>query len=395
LKSAWVFPAVESRLEATLSYIKAVLFCMSGTGNTFRAAKWMEAEAEKQKIETRLIHIGYNQPKIQMESNPQHLVGLLAPTHGFTAPWKMIKFACLLPRAKGTNAFVAVTRAGSRFGKKLRLPGMEGTAGYLLAVILAMKGYRVRGVTGIDMPSNWTAVHPSMNVEHVNDIVSRAKPMAERFIGRILSGGRSFDWPICPALGILLLQVSFGYLLIGRFFLAKLFFASLRCNGCGQCAMNCPFGAIRMFGRRNPRPYWTYHCESCMRCMAYCPQKAIEAGHTWAVLLYLISSTAAVIFICNRLAPAIPQAANLGKWLENAGNPWLAMLATYPYYLASMLIAYFIFNRLIRLRAINALFTYTTLTRVFRRYHEPETEVKEMAAANLEKCTGEAPLFDS
>ena len=52
--------------------------------------------------------------------------------------------------------------------------------------------------------------------------------------------------------------------------------------GCGLCVENCPNGALRLWGSDPARPYWTYSCESCMRCMGYCPEQAVEAGHSLA-----------------------------------------------------------------------------------------------------------------
>lgn len=127
------------------------------------------------------------------------------------------------------------------------------------------------------MPSNWTSLHSGMGPAACDSIVGHSRPLADRFIHRILSGGRYFGSLICLAQGIALAPVSAGYLAVGRFGLAKLFFANLRCDGCGVCATHCPRQAIRMVGREAKRPYWTYDCESCMRCMAYCPRQAVEA----------------------------------------------------------------------------------------------------------------------
>ncbi|MBW1815229.1 MAG: hypothetical protein JRJ39_16720 [Deltaproteobacteria bacterium] len=54
------------------------------------------------------------------------LLGLVFPTHGFTAPWHMIKFTCRLPRVKKTSAFCTATRAGLKIGKVFT-PGISGT----------------------------------------------------------------------------------------------------------------------------------------------------------------------------------------------------------------------------------------------------------------------------
>ena len=48
------------------------------------------------------------------------------------------------------------------------------------------------------------------------------------------------------------------------------------------------------------------------------------------------------------------------------------------YLYASLFLSYFIFHWLIRIRRVNLLFTYTTFTRLYPRYHEPETRLREL-----------------
>lgn len=78
------------------------------------------------------------------------LLGVVFPTHGLTAPWHVIRYALQLPAGKGKHAFVVATRAGTRIAS-VPLPGLEGTAGYLIALILVLRGYIVRGVMGLDI----------------------------------------------------------------------------------------------------------------------------------------------------------------------------------------------------------------------------------------------------
>lgn len=345
-------------------YDRLTMHVFSGTGNTLRAARWMAEAAEQAGVPATIQQIVGGAPP-QPPGGSAPLVGLLTPTHGFTAPWWMIRFALRLPRGRGTHAFVAVTR-GSFLVGGLQVPGIEGTAGYLLALLLLLRGYRVRGVLALDMPVNWTAVHSALSAETVRILEERARGPAVATLQRLLAGRRAFGGWLFLALGLLLLPVSVLYLLMGRFFLAKLFFANSACNGCGLCARQCPVGAIRLLGRRHPRPYWTYSCESCMRCMACCPRKAVEAGHSWAVLLYFAGS--------------IPAGWFAASWLSH-WSPWLQICGTYPVKLAAIALAYLLFCWLLRLRPVNALFTWTTLTHFYRRYHEPETRLIELQGA--------------
>lgn len=374
-------------------YQQALLYVMSGTGNTRRVAMWMREIAAQAGVDCHVVPFERAQPAVEI-AGANTLFGLLMPTHGFTAPWAMIRFALRLPR-RHADAFVVATRAGIMIGR-YAFPGMEGTACYLLALILALKGYRVRGVQALDMPSNWTALHWGMNAEHVAAIIARAQPKAEGFFAQLLDGKPRFGGYVALGIGLLLAQISCLYLLIGRFMLAKLFFANRACNGCGLCAGHCPVGAIRLFGTRRPRPYWTFACESCMRCMNFCPQRAIEAGQSWAVLLGYLSGIPLLYWLLSYIERHLAWADALARYLAQlAATPSRAslphtllhsllglaqfLLIRYPNVLLVMGVSYLLFTLALRIPLANWLFTYTSFTHYYRRYHEPGLSLQELS----------------
>jgi Pyruvate/2-oxoacid:ferredoxin oxidoreductase delta subunit len=239
---------------------------------------------------------------------------------------------------------------------------MEGTAAYLVAFILAMKGYRIQGVSGLDMPSNWLALHWGLSPANAGVIIARAEKRMERYIGGLLDGRKVFRGGICLFLGLLLLPVSFLYLLAGRFFLSKLFFADSRCTGCGLCAESCPCGAIRLYGAKQSRPYWTFSCESCMRCMGFCPEQAVQASHPGGVLLWYVTRLTLAAFAASLVTLPTP----------------LPLIAGYVIRLSVFSLAYLPFWYLGRFSPVNGFYFRTTLTRWYRRYHEPETTISDL-----------------
>ncbi len=347
---------------------------MSGTGNSFRAATWAGKDVTDKGAQSQVIPIERANPTEEVSGGPDNIMGIVTPTHGFTAPWHMLRFISRLPRQKGTHAFCVTTQAGAKLGPVF-IPGLSCTAPFLIALILAIKGFNVRGVLCLDMPSNWMALHSGFPPRSVAAIIARARPKVGRFMDRLLSGesywltgSNVYEF----IMGILLLPISFLFLILGRFFLAKLFFASNQCTGCGSCSLHCPVGAVVMRGDKDQRPYWRYNCESCMRCMAYCPEKAIEAGHSWAILLNYITSVPVSIYLFNWLSATFPAAAVTDKaWLQEV----VQLLYVYP----SLFLSYYIFSLLIHNSIINKLFTYTTLTHIYRRYHEPDARLEDFA----------------
>jgi ferredoxin len=291
-----------------MSYRKAVIYFLSGTGNSYRVSTWLEQQAAETGLQTKICSVNNADPQQEIESSSETLLGLVFPTHGFTAPWHMIKFALGLPRRKATHAFCMATRAGVRFGKVF-LPGISGSATFLISLILFLKGYRVRGVTAIDMPSNWYSLHPIQRALSIERIKQRAALKVEKSLARLLKGRRMWlTWNNLyeTSWGILLAYISLLYLAAGRFFLAKLFFANRNCDGCGICATNCPVGAIKMQGADHPWPFWRYNCESCMKCAAFCPKNAIESGHSWAVLLWITTSGSVAVLLQGKLVWYFP-----------------------------------------------------------------------------------------
>jgi hypothetical protein len=108
-----------------------------------------------------------------------------------------------------------------------------------------------------------------------------------------------------------------------------------------------------------------------MRCMGYCPKKAVEAGHSLGLLLYFITSIPVGSFFLNMLGRNLPGVADMS-------HSWVHWPLQYPYILLSMFLCYLLVTLLIRIPVINKAFTWTTFTRVWRRYHEPETRLKEI-----------------
>ena len=363
-----------------MPYQTVTAYFLSGTGNAYRVATWWGEAAAGRGVPARIAPIALAKPAEEVGAGAEHLLALVVPAHGFTAPWTMIRFVLGLPKGKGTHASVMVTRAGTKFGP-IFAPGMEGTAGWLLALILFCKGYSVRGVRGVDMPFNWMFACWGLREDNARAIINRNRPRAMKSMERIMDGKRSLGGFIPLLIGLALAEVSLIYLLSARFALAKVFFASNRCNGCGECARNCPVQAISMEGAVRPRPYWTFRCESCMRCMGYCPQRAIEASQPLLVLMYVA---------------AIPCGAILLAWLtvqlpalEAFGSRPAVLVLAIPYAFLVYWLTHRIVSLLIRVPLFNALLTFTTLTHWYRRYHEPNATVAELKGGQ-EPVTGTA-----
>jgi NAD-dependent dihydropyrimidine dehydrogenase PreA subunit len=159
-------------------------------------------------------------------------------------------------------------------------------------------------------------------------------------------------------------------MLFGRPILGKLFLADERCTSCGICARNCPFGAIRMLGRPAPRPYWTWHCESCMRCMNVCPENAVQAWQPGLVGLVALTSAVgapvAVLLAVTGLVRTEMAGSLVGQVVS-----WAAVLGVWA-------TCYALLWWLARYVPVAWLVGHTTFTRIYRRYHEPGTDLRRL-----------------
>jgi len=356
----------------------SLLYVLSGTGNTYRVACWIKAWLNNKGSETTLKAIEDADFHRDLQNSNKQLISVLFPTHGFMPPWSMIKFLFRMPKQKKVPVMVVATRGALWIGP-LKIPGAAGFATFFAVLVLLFKGYDIQGFFSLDMAANMNNFHPSLPPGTVKKISDKAKVKLESFLFPLTLGKRiiftlnnlyegiwaSLLFWLIPVFPIL-------YLIYGKSTMAKIMFANTNCVSCGRCARFCPNHAIEMrkFFRKK-RPYWTYHCENCMRCMGYCKKKAVEAGHSWAVLQYFIVS--------------IPVTAQIISWLEiNTGivfevqSYWTMILFETIYFLPALFLSYWIFWLVIRVPVINTIFSTTTLTHYFKRFHEPETRLKDL-----------------
>ncbi len=346
-------------------YDRLTIYYFSGTGNALTAGRWIAEAAVRKGMKADLLAIdrfGRIEPPL---AAGKRLLGFCYPTHGFGIPWYMLKFILRFPVRARCDVFLMNTRAGSKIGR-LFLPGVSGIAQLLPALILLLKGFRIRGLFPVDLPSNWTSVHPGYTPAAVAAIFDRSRAMTGRFSDAILPGkaaGRPNVLVMLPV-DLLLAPIALMYFIYGRFWLAKLFFASSACDGCGLCADKCPTASIRMGGGR---PYWRFSCESCMRCLNVCPRKAIQVSHLLAALIGVGGFFLPMALLYRLIDPSLPAA--LQEPVNFAVN-WLIYIGFI--FLASGL-AYW----LVRSRVFNRLFTVTSLTRYWRRYIAPGVGAKD------------------
>ncbi|MBN2340510.1 MAG: EFR1 family ferrodoxin [Deltaproteobacteria bacterium] len=363
-----------------MTYQNATFFFVSGTGNSFRAASWMATRAKSNGARTQIVPVELA-AEAHLERGNTQLVGIYHPAHGLMPPWSMIHFLVFkLPRGQGAHGVVVSTRGGIPIGPVV-IPGGSGLSLFFPLLILLLKGYNIRGGIGIDMPCNVLNIHWGVTKSSADRVLRTRTRNHQRLEYAIFSNKRFFSmrnllWELIwcipfalyPALPLL-------YLVVSRVFMAKVMFADTTCKQCGACARHCPRGAIEIKNKKPMRLLWSHRCEACMRCMGFCRHKSVQASHSWAVVTAYLTSWISSDWIAQQLASRIPAMSRipfpLPTWLTEPLN----MLITF----AALIVLYYLFYHLLKLNPIKTFFSYTTLTKLYRRrYHEPNTRARDM-----------------
>jgi Pyruvate/2-oxoacid:ferredoxin oxidoreductase delta subunit len=339
---------------------KLIVYYFSGTGNSQKVALWILQEAKEMGIETVLINIS-NVDRLGIPAPASDaLVAFVSPVHGFNYPPVMLHFIRRFPLGQN-NVLLLNTRAGMLIGRWIT-PGLSGITFYLSALILKMKGYRIKAMYPVDLPSNWISVHPGLNTRTVYYLHEQNKIKVTAFARKVLAGGTNYRAFFEIIQDILVTPVSLGYYFIGRFLFAKTYFASRDCDNCEACVKNCPVKAII---KVDGRPFWTFHCENCMKCMSNCPKEAIETAHGSIIVYSIIYSSVILallhkyIFLCF-----FP--------LENRIIGWIIESLLY---IGLLTVWYRATHCLLRFKWFERIVAYTSLTKYKfwgRRYKAPK-----------------------
>jgi len=325
---------------------KLIIYYFSGTGNSANVAHWVAQVANEKGISAETLNIAHvDRLSIQTPDNDT-TIAFCSPVHGFNYPPAMLAFIRRFP--KGKNPVLLLnTRAGMLIGK-WNTPGLSGIAFYFSAIILALKGYKIQAMFPVDMPSNWISVHPGLNKRTVEYLHERNKKRVFKFADKVLEGKKDFRSVREIIQDLLVSPIAIGYYFVGRFYIAKTYYATVDCTNCDLCIKQCPVKAIKTV---DGRPFWTFKCESCMHCMSYCPHRAIETAHGPIILFSVIFS--------GIVWATVEQ--SFGSLLQ-LDNSLVNIVLQSALMILLLALWYRILHFLLRYKWFNRLITYTSLT---------------------------------
>lgn len=255
--------------------MKSMVYYFSGTGNTLRLAQEVAAG-----LQARLLSIGALKDADAVEPDAER-IGIVFPVYYSDAPVIVQEFIGKLRNLPGKTVFAVCTHGGA-----------AGDALRTVRRLVAERGGTLSLAFGVPMPQN--SFHKWY--ENPGRRQAMLKKRCKRIVNRIKRGATGIryhnillEWLMIPADKYMIKPAC------------KLYFAEhsglqkdapvadmIRnmdrgfetldaCISCGTCAKVCPVGNIVL---TDGRPEWLHHCENCLACYNWCPQRAITGGIT-------------------------------------------------------------------------------------------------------------------
>lgn len=336
-----------------------ITYYFSGTGNSKRVSEWVTETAKIEGFPAENIDISKSERRRLSPLPEEVIIGFCSPTHGFNFAPIMMHFILFFPRGKN-KVFIMNTRAGMKLSK-LFLPGLSGMAQYFYAIVLLLKGYKIAGMRPVDLPSNWISIHPGLKTKVIDSLHEHWKQKTKKFVSKILSGKHDYRALFDIVQDLLITPIAILYYLIGRFVLAKTFYADSGCNNCGLCIAECPLHAIKEVDKR---PFWTFRCESCMRCMNNCPKRSIQTAHGYFIGAMFLSHSLILVLFWKYVSKLFSPPTDDLFW------KFIDILISGSITIFTFFVTYRIFHFLLKFPVIKQIINYSSLTRLnfWRRY---------------------------
>ena len=237
---------------------KSDIYVFSGTGNTLSIAKKIAEVFNSKSIFAKVHRIESTNPNnIDLNST----IGIGCTVACWNTYPLVKKWLKSLPISNGTEIFLFDSMGDSSF-KMIASIAKE----------LEKKGYKIIGSKEFVMPNNFLLVEKE---EKQIEKTKKTMMLVEEYANDILDNKQ------VTVKGNLMFSIFFFITsIIVNLWLVKFFQKMITfkidkqlCTKCGLCADICPKNNITM----NEFPVFNNKCEICLRCISYCPVKAISS----------------------------------------------------------------------------------------------------------------------
>jgi len=231
---------------------KNIIFYFSGTGDSLKVAKDIAKEMQNCEI----VSMGSSKDyELQAE---YETIGFVYPTYFRGEPLRVHEFISNLNLKNNPGSYYyAITTCGK----------YRGNALLHIRDLLKKKNIVLNYRAKLDMFSNYVVVY-DMNErvkERTIDSEEKFVPILDDIKNRRTNGKIEFK-PFTEIIYRTLIKFAPN--------MDKNYNVSDACIGCGICKQVCPVANIDLDD--DNRPYFKHHCEQCVACIQFCPQKAIN-----------------------------------------------------------------------------------------------------------------------
>ena len=231
----------------------AVIFYLSGSGNSLYAARQLAEKLEDCRLET----IGSYLRK-PYDVNDE-VVGIVSPVYCFALPPMLAKFLEKL-QAKPNYCFGVVTMGGN-----------QGRALKQMSDALSAKKITLNYAQAVLMPDNFFGIPLEKRLEELKS----AEPVIANFAEEVAEGKADVASVKEAMLWKLFGTSASWWYLKNRLKFEEMTVDATKCVSCGICAEVCQMENITMV---DGKPNFGNNCASCLGCFHWCPESAISAG---------------------------------------------------------------------------------------------------------------------
>ena len=231
----------------------AVVFYLSGSGNSLYAARQLAEKLEDCRLET----IGSYLRK-PYDVNDE-VVGIVSPVYCFALPPMMARFLEKL-QAKPNYCFGVVTMGGN-----------QGRALKQMSDAWAAKKITLNYAQAVLMPDNFFGIPLEKRLEELKV----AEPVIAKFAEEVVEGKADVASVKEAMLWKLFGTSASWWYLKNRLKFEEMTVDATKCVSCGICAEVCQMENITMV---DGKPNFGNNCASCLGCFHWCPESAISAG---------------------------------------------------------------------------------------------------------------------
>ncbi len=230
---------------------RSMIFCFTGTGNSFQAAKALCMEGEEPLDLANCLREGRG----AFDLAKGEALGIVCPVYYGGVPSTVLDFVRSLQVSPSPEyCYVLLTCASS----------VSGAAGQL-AEALSAKGIALHAAYSVIMPEN-DVIHYTISPEEERDAILADAAEALRVIANCVAERRKLGLHIPPR-GRMITCSAYPCYEQDRE--TKHFHVDDQCVGCGKCVERCPEDAMVM---ENGQPKWVKDkcalCMACIRCGA-------------------------------------------------------------------------------------------------------------------------------